>query len=381
MKRKARYKSGTSGLMDGWSVMLHIFRIITALLFTFSGFVKAVDPLGTVYKIQDYLSAFGGFFESVSFIAFPAAFLLILVELLIGIGLFLQFKFKLVSWLAFAFMLVVTPLTLYIALKNPVTDCGCFGDAVKLTNWQTFGKNIPLLLMTLLLIIFHKSFKNIYLPVIEWIMAGFFAVAGIAFMIFNLLHLPVVDFRPFRVGVNIPNAMTVPADAPKDVYDYIFTYEKEGVKKNFALNELPDSTWSFVSQESKLITKGAEPEIKSFVVLSGAYEDVTDDLLSAPGKTYIFVMHDLSKASEPGVQKIKTFISNLNDSTSRKVVITGSSNELIMDFERINQLKIPYYTADDITLKTMIRANPGIILLEKGTIKGKWNWRDTSKIK
>ena len=250
--------------MGGWSVALHVIRVFTAIIFTFSGFVKAVDPLGTVYKIEDYLSAFGGFFASIEFLAFPAAFLLILVELLIGVGLFLQFKFKLVSWLAFAFMLIVTPLTLYIALKNPVTDCGCFGDAIKLTNWQTFGKNIPLLIMTLLLIIFNKSFKNIYLPAIEWIMAGFFAIAGVSLMVFNLLHLPMIDFRPFKIGVNIPEAMTVPTDAPTDVYDYIFTYEKDGIKKNYGLNELPDSTWTFVKQESKLIAKGAEAKIKSF---------------------------------------------------------------------------------------------------------------------
>lgn len=360
------------------SMLLHICRLVMGAVFVFSGFVKAVDPLGTIYKIEDYLTAFGGFFSEILFIAYPAAFILILVELLIGLNFVFQVRFRLTAWLAFVFMLAVTPLTLYIALNNPVSDCGCFGDAVKLTNWQTFCKNVFLFVLALILLILHKKFQKIYLPNIEWVMIGLFVFSSVGFMIYNLTHLPMLDFRPYKIGVNITEAMKIPEGAPADVYEYHFIYEKNGVRKNISdPNQLPDSTWTFISQETKLISEGEKPAIHDFSILTAEFEDVTNEILSDEGTTYLIIMYDLNKVSEKSIEKVKTFTVEKQKQPNVKVyALTASSTQEIQELKTKHGLTFPFYKTDPITLKTMIRANPGVIKLVKGKVKGKWNWRE-----
>jgi uncharacterized membrane protein YphA (DoxX/SURF4 family) len=373
-KSKRGYAGHTKGLLGLNAVLLHAVRVLLALVFLFSGFVKAVDPLGTVYKIEDYLTAFGGFWAGLGFAAFPAAFILILLEFLTGAGLLLQLRIRLSSWVAFIFMLIMTPLTLYIAINNPVTDCGCFGDALKLTNWQTFFKNVVFIVLAFIVLLRSTGFKKIFLPAVEWGMMAVCALLVTGFMIYNLMYLPVMDFRPYKVGVNIPQAMSFPEDAPVDEYDYQFIYQKDGVQKTFGLDALPDSSWQFVSQESRLIKKGYEPPIKDLTMMAGNV-DMTDQVLLHPGKSYLFILWNLEKSSEKGVDRIKKFIESNQDADVKAIVLTASSVEAIHTFEERYQLKVPYYQSDAITLKTIIRANPGVVELENGTIKAKMNWR------
>ncbi|MDD4199577.1 MAG: DoxX family protein [Paludibacter sp.] len=377
MKRRRKYsKSQNSGkLLGTLPVLLHANRLLIGLVFIFSGFVKAVDPLGTVYKIEDYLTAFDGIWAGLTFLAFPAAFLLIAIELLIGLNLVFQVKFKFSSWLAFVFMLIMTPLTLYIALYNPVTDCGCFGDALKISNWMTFYKNVFFFILTLLLLIYQKKINKIFLPKVECGFVIVFVVASFGFMVYNLTHLPVLDFRPYKIGVNIPDAMKVPDDAPADVYEYNFVYEKEGVKKIFSIDDLPDSSWTFVSQETKLVSEGYKPPIHDLVILTAEFEDVTHEVLCYEGTTYLIVMYDLQKTSENGIEKVKAFVANkLKEHPEVKVyALTASSTHDIQEFKTKYGLTFPFYKTDPITLKTMIRANPGMMKIVDGTVRGKWN--------
>ncbi len=376
MRRKSKkgYATHTGGLLGVNAVLLHAARVLLALVFLFSGFVKAVDPLGTVYKIEDYLTAFGGFWSGFTIAAFPAAFVLILFEFLTGIGLLLQIRMKLSAWVAFVFMLIMTPLTLYIAIYNPVTDCGCFGDALKLTNWQTFSKNVVFIIIAFIVLLKNSNFKKIFLPVVEWGMLAVSTLIVIGFMLYNLMFLPVIDFRPFKVGVNIPEAMSFPQDAPVDEYEYKFIYQKDGVQKVFGLDALPDSTWQFVSQESRLIKKGYEPPIKELTMLSGNY-DISDQVLLYPGKSYLFILWNLEQSNEKGIGKIKNYLSANQDQELKTYILTASSIEDINAFEKKHQLNIPYYRSDAITLKTIIRANPGVLELRNGTIKAKMSWR------
>ncbi|MEA4985330.1 MAG: DoxX family protein [Paludibacter sp.] len=377
MKRRRRHTmtSGSGKLLGMLPVLLHANRLLIGLVFVFSGFVKAVDPLGTVYKIEDYLTAFDGIWGGLTFLAFPAAFLLIAVELLIGLNLVFQVKFKLSSWLAFAFMLVMTPLTLYIALYNPVTDCGCFGDALKVSNWMTFYKNVFFFILTLLLLVFQNKYNKIFLPNVEWGFITVFVVASFGFMVYNLTHLPVLDFRPYKIGVNIPDEMKVPDDAPGDVYEYKFVYEKDGARKIFSIDQLPDSSWTFVSQETKLVSEGYKPPIHDLVILTADFEDVTEEVLNYEGTSYLIVMYDLQKTSERGIEKVKAFVTNkLKEHPEVKVyALTASSSHDIQEFKTKYGLTFPFYKTDPITLKTMIRANPGVMKLVGGTVKGKWN--------
>jgi uncharacterized membrane protein YphA (DoxX/SURF4 family) len=173
-------------------------RLVLAAVFIFSGFVKAIDPLGSTYKFEDYLNAFGGFFSNITFIAFPAAILLSTFELILGINFLLKIKLKLTSILSLLFMTIMLPLTLYIALYNPVTDCGCFGDALIISNWATFYKNIGITIFVLVILIFHSFIRPLFLKKIEWIMIFLFVLLCIGISIQSYRHLPMIDFRPYK---------------------------------------------------------------------------------------------------------------------------------------------------------------------------------------
>lgn len=376
-RAKYRKSSKSANLLGTSQILLHANRIFIGLLFVFSGFVKAVDPLGTVYKIEDYLIAFDGFFVELTFLAFPAAICLIALELLIGLNLLFKVWPKITSWIALVFMLFMTALTLYIAIYNPVSDCGCFGDALAISNWQTFFKDVVLLIMIIILLFGKKQLRPIYQSRFEWILVILFVVLSFGFMVYNLTHLPVIDFRPYKVGVNIQEAMSYPKDASRDVYEYIFTYEKDGVEKSFSLEEIPDSSWTFVSQETKLIAEGYQPPIQDFEILTANYEDLTDEILEYEGITYLIISYDLSLASKKSMERIKSFVTHQRqqDQDVKIYALTASSTDDIQDFKLKYNLDFPFYTTDPITLKTIIRANPGVMKLKAGTIKGKWNWR------
>lgn len=374
MKNNIKHQSSPGfGNLTGF--LLHINRLLLGAVFIFSGFVKAVDPLGTVYKIEDYLHAFGGFFNMLIPLAYPAAVILISIELLIGLSLLFQVRIKLFSWIALLFMLVMTPLTLYIAIHNPVTDCGCFGDAVRISNKQTFYKNIILLSLTLILLIYQKKINRFSSPKIEWGFVCFFIVLASGLMAYNLSYLPILDFRPYKIGVNIPESMKVPANAPKDVYESSFIYEKDGIIKTFSLEALPDSTWTFIRQETKLISEGYKPPIHDLVILTAEFEDVTKEVLEYKGTSYLIIMYDLDKTSATGLKNIKNFTENQNikNPEAKIYALTASSSEKIQQVKQTYGLTFPFYKADPITLKTMIRANPGVIKTLNGTIQEKWN--------
>ena len=382
MKRRKKNRAGRADLSGSRPVrvFLHLLRLLTGAVFVFSGFVKAVDPLGTVYKIEDYLHAFDGMWIHLSVLAFPAALVLIALELMVGIQLLLMLRFRTNAAIAFVFMLIMTPLTLYIAVSNPVTDCGCFGDALKISNWHTFLKNIVLLVITFVLFMFRNKFKSFFLPPVEYGLAILFFIFSGAFMTYNLLHLPVLDFRPYRVGVNIPQAMSVPQGAPVDEYRYSFAYKKDGVIQEFGLDALPDSTWTFVEQKSEMINKGYEPPIRDFSILDGDFRDIGPEILSYPGKTYLLILYDVNKASIKGVQKINEYFASRYTQNLRFYGVTASSSQEVDAFKKKHWLTFPVYSADPIFLKTIIRANPGMMVIENGIITGKWSWRDIHKI-
>ena len=258
-----------------------VSRTLLALTFIFSGFVKAVDPLGTVYKIEDYLKAFGGVFTDLMPMAGFAAVCLISIEMLLGIAMLLNVRTNWTAWLSLLFYLVMTPLTLWIALTNPVSDCGCFGDAIVLTNWQTFWKNVVLLALVILLLCTKRAIPQLWTWWMELIIA--LAALGIAggIMAYSYTHLPPLDFRPYKVGNNIPELMEIPEGAEPDVYEVTLIYEKDGVQQEFSLDNYPkgDSTWTFVDQKSVLVKKGYEAPIHDFEILTMEYEDLTDAIL------------------------------------------------------------------------------------------------------
>ena len=221
--------------LSPYRLIASISRTLLGLVFIFSGVVKAIDPRGTVYKIEDYLKAFGGFFTELLPMAEVAAWGLIILELLLGVCMVLNIRTQWTSWVSLLFYLVMTPLTLYIALTNPVSDCGCFGDAVVLTNWQTFWKNVVLIVLAIVLVALRKHIRQLWSNWMEVVLTVLTIVAAVAFMTWTRLHLPLKDFRPYKVGNHLPTLMEYPEDAEPDVYEYAFVYEKDGVEQTFTL--------------------------------------------------------------------------------------------------------------------------------------------------
>lgn len=361
------------------AIIASISRTLLGVVFLFSGAVKAIDPLGTVYKIEDYLKAFGGFFVDILPLAEVSAWGLIILELLLGVCMLLNVRTQWTSWIAFLFYCVMTSLTLYIALKNPVSDCGCFGDAIVLTNWQTFEKNVILITLAIILIVLRKSVHSLWCYWMEIVIALITIVGAISFMAWTTNHLPIKDFRPYKIGNHIPTLMEYPEDAEPDQYKISFVYSKNGVEELFTLDNYPkgDSTWTFVRQESKLIKKGYEPPIHDFEIMNTYYEDITWDILESEAPITLVIMYDLTARDKQQMSKVESLYETCSANGEQCYILTGSSSAEINIFSCDHPiLSEAICTCDPVTLKTIVRANPGVIVIQNGTIIDKYNLRN-----
>ena len=361
------------------TIIAGICRTLLGLVFIFSGAVKAIDPLGTVYKIEDYLKAFGGVFTDLLPMAEAAAWGLIVLELLLGVCMLLNVRTQWTSWISLIFYCVMTPLTLYIALTNPVSDCGCFGDAIVLTNWQTFWKNVVLIILATLTLLLRKTVHSLWQTWMEGVIATLTIVLAVIFMAWTKNHLPIKDFRPYKIGNHIPTLMEYPDDAEADQYEISFVYEKDGVEEIFTLDNYPkgDSTWTFVRQESKLIKKGYEPPIHDLEIMNAEYEDITWDILESEEPVTLVVMYDLIKADKEQINKVEALYETCVSNWQQCYILTGSgTNEIISFSLEYPTLSDCICTCDPVTLKTIVRANPGVIVVQNGTVIDKYNIRN-----
>jgi hypothetical protein len=354
----------------------NIAGIIIGLVFIFSGFVKAVDPLGTAYKFQEYFMAFH--LNFLKWAALPLAILLFTAEFIAGFSVITGIRKKLGIWLVMLLMLIFTPVTFIVALNNPVTDCGCFGDAVHLTNWQTFLKNIFLISFALILFNNRREITTLFKPVIEWIIFSAIVLLITIFSFYNLRYLPVIDFLPYKKGVKIADKMVIPEGVKSDEYNTTFIYEKNGEKKEFDLTNYPadDTTWKFINQKSVLVKKGYQPPIHDFIITSKEGEDITWKVLSDTNYSMLMISKKLSDADKEHINeglKLGSFCINHGINF---YIITASVRD-----ETENYIScLPFYFGDETTLKTMVRANPGYLLLKDGRIIDKWSWANVPGI-
>lgn len=353
-------------------ILRHVARTLLGIVFIFSGTVKAIDPLGTVYKIEDYLKAFGGFFTDLMPLATTAALCLIAFEFVLGVMLLLYAAERWTRWGAVVMMLFMTPLTLYIAIANPVSDCGCFGDALVLSNWQTFWKNIVLCVLTGMLFLPKKGQEklSVHYPLLVLCIS---VVVVAAFMAYSLSHLPLIDFRPYKIGNNIPELMEVPDDAPQDVYETTLIYERNGQEQEFTLQNYPkgDSTWTFVKQNTVLVSKGYEPPIHDFEITTEDYEDITYDVLEA-NKATLIIMYRITEADYDKAKAIQALYEAVEERGEMCYILTGAPTSDIDDYVLATGISCPICTTDPVTLKTIVRANPGVIEIEHGTVVKKY---------
>ncbi|MFO7722390.1 MAG: DoxX family protein [Bacteroidales bacterium] len=357
-------------------------RIITALVFIFSGFVKAVDPMGTAYKFGDYFLAMN--LEFLMDWAVPLAFLLIAAEFIIGWMLLFNVWTRVTSWFALGFMLLFTPVTLWLAVTNKVDDCGCFGDFLVMTNWETFVKNVVILVIVLILFFTRKKFSN---PTKRWkqviyTLAGILCVAYIQFYAYN--HLAILDFRPFYKGAHIAdNMLPVPEIAEITL---VYKHRLTGEEMSFSPKTLPyqDSTlWphlEWTRQEKKIIQPFQEAEA-AFEIMGPEGKDHSPDIIGNKDFIFVLIMQDVSKANRKSFKKIVPLIEEANRRNIQVIAITGSMYDEVEAFLGEMGAPIPHYSADIIKLKTVIRANPGLLLLKNGYIIDKWHFNDIPDLK
>lgn len=352
-------------------------RFLLAGVFIFSGFVKAVDPLGFQYKIQDYLEAFGMLSWFPSFFPLLGAILMSALEFSIGVCLFFGIRKRSSTLLAFLLMIFMTPLTLYLAWKNPVSDCGCFGDAWVLTNWQTFWKNVVLFIAAYSVFRWKKLIIRFISSKTEWLVSLYTVLFVFALSFYCLMHLPVLDFRPYKIGQNILQGMEIPDGAKPNVYETIFILEKDGVKKEFTLEDYPDSTWTFVDTRTTLKEKGYEPPIHDFSLLElETGEEITERVLTDMNYTFLLVAHRIEEADDSNIDLINEIYDYSVENGYGFYCLTSSPDEEIELWRDKTGAEYPFCLVDDITLKTIIRSNPGLVLIKNGTVLNKWNDAD-----
>ena len=366
-------------------------RTLLALTFVFSGFVKAIDPLGTTYKIEDYLKAFGGVFTELMPLAEVAAVVLIGFELVLGLCMLLNVRTQWTCWLALAFYVVMLPLTLYIALENPVSDCGCFGDALVISNWATFWKNGVLMALVVVLLCTRQYIPETFVWWGELVILALAMATAAGIMGYSRTHLPMIDFRPYKVGNNIVELMEVPEGAEPDQYETTFVYERDGVEQEFTLENYPkgDSTWHFVDQKSVLVKKGYEPKIHDFELITLNYDDITYDVLESEEPAMLVVLYDLTKTDRRQLGKVTALYHQCLSQNRPFYILTGASEDAIEAFcEEVEQgnesneltpFNHPdevFCMCDGVTLKTIVRANPGVVVVQNGVITDKYNLRN-----
>jgi uncharacterized membrane protein YphA (DoxX/SURF4 family) len=347
-----------------------VSRIIIGLLFIFSGVVKAIDPLGSAYKFHDYFQAFHiGFMNSLSLVL---AILMCTAEFISGFAVLTGLRQRTGILGALLLMLIFTPLTFILALTNPVSDCGCFGDAIHLTNWQTFGKNLILMVLVVILFAERKKVIQLFSTITEWIIISFAIVLFILFSLANLRYLPIIDFLPYRTGVKVADKMVVPEGVPVDIYNTTFVYEKDGIKKDFNINNYPakDTSWKFIDQKSVLMKKGYQPPIHDFTIVSMNGTDITKDVLTHSGYSILMITKKLDEAKSFRLEEGFNLGKYCLEKGIDFYILTASGTD---EAKGINN-GLGVFSVDETTLKTMVRSNPGYILLKDGIIAGKWSW-------
>lgn len=348
-------------------------RFLLGITFIFSGFVKAVDPLGSYYKIQDYVTAFGIAEWIPAFVLLLFGIILASLEFSIGIFLFLGIRRLISSLLAMLLMIVMTPLTFYLAIANPVSDCGCFGDAWVLTNWQTFGKNVVLLAAAIIVFRRYKQIVRFITAKMEWLVSMYTLFFVFVLSFYCLANLPILDFRPYKIGTDIKAGMEIPEDAKPSVFETYFILEKDGKQKEFTLDNYPDSTWTFVEARTVLKEKGYEPPIHDFSLIElSTGEDITDSVLAYKGYTFLLVAHRIEEADDGNIDLINEIYDYSVEHGYKFYTLTSSSEEAIEEWCDQTGAEYPFCQVDDITLKTIIRSNPGLLLLKDGIILNKW---------
>lgn len=346
-------------------------RFFVGGLLIFSGLIKLNDPVGTEIKLEEYFevfaSDFGSFFHAFIPWAMEIGFFMIVLEIVLGVAILVYWRMQFTTWVVLAMMVFFTFLTFYSAYFNKVTDCGCFGDAIKLTPWESFWKDIIIMVFVLHLFWYRRRFTDVLRTREGYAVIGITLAISIYAGVYAIQHLPFIDFRAYRVGNHIPTQM-LPPEQP--IIEYIFTKDgAEVASKEY----ITDSAYRYVS--SRIVNEDRiKPKITDYAVSSPDGEDKT--AYTFEGNRLLIVMYDVQKASAVEMDEIRELTQAL-DGKVDCFILTASGYEQAEAFRHQHQLGIPFYLADATVLKTIIRSNPGICLWKNGTVLGNWHYNDT----
>ena len=355
-------------------MIVNLCRIIVAVTFIFSGFVKAIDPIGTQYKLQDYLGAIGmaGILPNWTLLA--VAVFLAAIEFCIGIFLLFAIQRRLISKLTVAFMAFMTMVTVWIVVADPVKDCGCFGDALHLTNTETLIKNIVLLVCSLAIMYRPLAMFRFVSKSNQWIVTNYTIVFILVSSGLSLYYLPIFDFRPYHIGVNIPRGMEIPKGAKLPQFKTTFIMEKNGQRKEFTLDNYPDASWKFIDSKTVQTSEGYIPPIHDFSITDNKTGlDLTNSVLSHKGYTFLLIAPHLETADDSNFGDIDRLYEYAQSYDIPFYCLTASTTKAIKRWVDLTGAEYSFCITDEAVLKTIIRSNPGLLLLKDGTIINKWS--------
>ena len=355
------------------AVALYVARTVVGLTFILSGLVKAIDPLGTQYKIQDYLAAIPPSLSLPDMLTLLMSVSLSMVEFTLGAFMLTAISRRLTARLTLLFMVVMTAVTVWIYIADPVTDCGCFGDALTLTNLETLLKNIVLLALAALVAWRPTHIGRLMSRSNQMLLGQMLMLTPVALSFWCLYDLPLIDFRPYHIGADIKAGMEIPEGAEQPVLDTTFIMEKDGERREFTLDNYPDSTWTFVDSKTVTVKEGYVPPIHDFSITAADGEDITDMVLGREGYTFLLISPDLDKADDQNFGDIDQIYEFCQDNSIPFYCLTASTEKSQQHWQNITGAEYPFCMTDATTLKTMIRSNPGLMLLEKGVVRGKWS--------
>lgn len=407
--------------------ILFVSRVLAGSVFIISGLVKANDTVGFGIKLEEYFSAEVLNLEFLIPLALPFAILMCIAEIVIGLALLAGLTMRLTSWLALLLTVFFGFLTFYSAFFNKVTDCGCFGDAIHFTPWQSFAKDMVLMAFVLPIFYWRKTIRvnqspqdfvffgasmlyiglfSIYVldwtfpiffalglfaltlaltsflqgSMVEWLIIGLSSVLSLLFSYYTYSHLPDKDYRPYAIGKSITDQMVIPPDKQGDVYETTFVYKNvsSGEEKTFNQDNYPwdDSTWVWVSTENILVKKGYEPPVHDFVITDETGLEIQDDVLADENYSFLVISSDVTRAKSEAMNAINAFTAAAESDGKMVYGLTASLYDDLEPWRHENQVAITFYSADETMLKTVIRSNPGVILLKQGVVINKWHYND-----
>ncbi len=356
-------------------ILTPISRIFVGILFIISGFIKLNDPLGFSYKLQEYFSAEVLNLPFLEPYALAISVFVVVFEVVLGLFLLIGYKPKFTLWSLLLMIVFFTFLTFYSAYFDKVKDCGCFGDALKLTPWESFTKDVVLLALILIIFFGRKYITQIFSPIVTNSIAALSLILSLAFGYHVLMHLPSIDFRAYKIGDNLLQNMSTPPDAPKAVQEFTWTFDVDGEQQTIVSDgSYPNIEGTYVGVETRIVEEGFQPSILDFSIESED-EDFTEYYLNAE-RLLMLVSYNLETAEKEGLLKLKAISDEALKKGYTVIGLSASGEDVKNRIKQEYDLEFEFFICDEKALKTVVRSNPGALQLEKGTVQQKVHWND-----